>query len=412
MSRRFLPAVPPGAHFRRLLLSRAITAPASAAVPVLVTLSVLQLGGSAAQLSLVLTAGAVPGIVTLLYSGNLTSRMSPSRLIVLGDLVNASAAVATGVLLLMGGLPITGLAICSAASAISSALLYPAYGSLLTQVVDRDHLREANALRSMTGSAATIAGPALSGLAVALLDVKVPWFVVAVAFVAGAVLVRGVVGRRVSADDDGTVLGSVRTSWSYFISQGWLVRMTVFSAVWHMTVWAPLLVLGPVTLQQRFSHPSAWGYFEALIGVGGLLAAGPLGKAGWQRVLLPAVSGLLGVAVVTALFASSAPLMVLVGSGLVVGAALCAAEIFWTTAMQSWIPEEQLPHMLSYDYLVSVALLPVGLALVPLVSGGVGPAATLYCGAGIALVAAAIALAEGATRRRTVAETEPAKAAN
>lgn len=122
---RWLPPLPPEADFRRLISSRLLTALGSSATPVLLVLTVLDGGGDAAELSVVLGVGMVPGVLTLFLSGIGSDRMSRRRLVLIGDLANATASAIAAMTLLAGLRSVWVIVVVAMALSTTSALLYP-----------------------------------------------------------------------------------------------------------------------------------------------------------------------------------------------------------------------------------------------------------------------------------------------
>ena len=95
-----------------------------------------------------------------------------------------------------------------------------------------------------------------------------------------------------------------------------------------------------------------------------------------------------------ALLGAAAPTIVLCIAGFVASVGLTCGDIFWFTTFQHEVPEHLISRLSSFDWFGSVALNPIGYALVGPISDSIGVASTLYIAAainaGIALVVAAV----------------------
>jgi hypothetical protein len=80
------------------------------------------------------------------------------------------------------------------------------------------------------------------------------------------------------------------------------------------------------------------------------------------------------------------------------GAALTLFNVFWFTALQREIPSPELCRVSSWDYLGSLALQPVGLALSGPIAVAIGVSTTLYAAAGLFAVLLLAVLATPAVR--------------
>jgi hypothetical protein len=75
------------------------------------------------------------------------------------------------------------------------------------------------------------------------------------------------------------------------------------------------------------------------------------------------------------------------------------ASAVWDTVLQSNVPPESLSRVSSYDWLGSLALQPLGFALVGPIVATIGVAATLYAGVGWMLLSSLLLIAVPEVRR-------------
>jgi len=88
--------------FRRFASASLISATGSAMAPLALAYSVIQQGGGAGSLGLVLATNTVPTIVFLLMGGLFADRLSRSRLLFVGNLLAAGAQGALAVTVATG----------------------------------------------------------------------------------------------------------------------------------------------------------------------------------------------------------------------------------------------------------------------------------------------------------------------
>ncbi len=173
----------------------------------------LQLTGSGLALGGVLTAATLARIAFSLLGGAVTDRLGPWRMMLAANVVRA---VAVGVIagLVLGHrieLPeLYGLAIVYGAA---SAFFWPAQGTLVPILVERDRLASANALLQGTTQLATLVGPLSAGVAVAALGSGWAFAVDAGSFVFAALTLLGIeAGARGRPDQAAGVEGAVSGS--------------------------------------------------------------------------------------------------------------------------------------------------------------------------------------------------------
>src|SRR5215208_4267651 len=100
------------AAFRRFVSAHLISATGSAMAPLALAYTVIEQGGGAGSLGLVLAMNTVPTIVFLLTGGLFADRLSRSRLLFLGNLLAAGAQGALAVTVATGHATTVTIAAC------------------------------------------------------------------------------------------------------------------------------------------------------------------------------------------------------------------------------------------------------------------------------------------------------------
>ena len=164
----------------------------------------------------------------------------------------------------------------------------------------------------------------------------------------------------------------------------WVAAVLAMATLQLLLAVAPVSVLLPVVLHDSGAPSSTYGLVLAVGAVGGLLGALAAGR--WQ----PASRGRVGLLVLLLWVAPPLALLtgarvpVLAGAWFLASLGLGPFIVWWETALQQDVPRELLARVVSLDWLCSLALLPLGLALT-------GPAVVLL-GRGPVLVGAAVAI--------------------
>ena len=97
-------------------------------------------------------------------------------------------------------------------------------------------------------------------------------------------------------------------------------------------------------------------------------------------------------------FAAAAPLAVVVVLAFGAGLAFALFEIWWETALVRHIPPHALSRVSAYDWMGSLALLPLGFAIAGPLAAALGARTVLGVGAAAALVVLVLALVPRGTR--------------
>ena len=333
--------------------------------------------GTPTDLGIVLLSREIPMIVFLLLGGVFADRLPRRTILVSTDLVKGAAQVATAALLFTGAAHVWNVALLQVAFGVANAFSRPVGIGLVKETVSDAHLQQANALTQLSRSTLSIVSPALGALLVTFGSPAIAIAVDAVTFFASALLIASMrIAGTVRAATK-SIVGDLREGWREFISRRWVVAIIASFGLFQLTYFPALLVLGPTVAKDQLGGAAGWGTIIAIEGlgavVGGLVAlrirvARPL--VWGELVVVP--SGILLIAL-----AAPLPLFAIAAVGFVVGAGFALGENLYVTAFQRNIPEHALSRISSYDWFGSVALNPIGYALIGPVSAAIGIPETL-----------------------------------
>jgi len=397
--------------FRLLLAGRAISSLGDRLAPVALAFAVLELTGSVTDLGLVIAAQTIPLIALVLFGGVWADRL-PRRLVMLAsDAVRALAQAISAVLLLTGSARIWELILLQALYGAAEAFFGPASSTVVAETVSVGELQPANAMLGLADNAASIAGPAFAGVIVATtgpgwgLAADAATFLISGGFLLALRLEGPEPERRRST------LVELREGWRAFSSRTWLWATVVFFTLYMALVYAPFQVLGPAVARSHLGGAGAWAAISAALGAGAV--AGGLAGLRWRPRLPLRVSFLVFMAsgpALLALLGADVPLVAIVGVALLDGSAGSLFNAWWFTAQQTEVPAAELSRVSSWDYLGSLALYPVGLAVAGPVAAAVGVSGTLYGAAALGVLLSFAALLVPAVRNFSP-RSEPAAAA-
>ena len=383
---RRLPVVLRLRSFRLFYIGQSLSIVGDAIVPVALAFAVLEIGGSASDLGLVLAAGILPSIVFVLMGGVIADRVERRRLMILCDVVRWGAQSLQGVLLLTGHADLVSIIVLQLVWGTASAFFRPASTGLIAELVPARHLQQANGLYGLSENLAYTIGPALSGVLVATTGAGVALIVDAGTFAASALALALIGGRqlrpRPAPGERTSMLTDLIEGWQEFRSRTWLWTMVLWAASFHLLALPAMLVLGPTVASESLGGASAWATIATCSGIGAVVG-GVIALRYHPRYLLRASFiplGLYGLA----LLALAGPTAVwLIGVTAVIGGiGVAMFNVYTFTAIQQQVPLHAVSRVVSYDWLGSIAMLPVGQALI-------GPAAAATSKSTMLLIAGA-----------------------
>jgi hypothetical protein len=350
----------------------------------------LQLSPHPATLALVLLARAGPRSLLLLFAGVVTDRVSRRRLMLAADAVQGLAVGVLALLAAAGQLRLWQLVALAAVNGAAGAFFFPASTALLPALVPAVLLLPANALHSSSRLlAAQLAGPALGGLLVAAAGTAWAFGLDALSFGASMATLAAmrVTETRAPGDARPGLLREVGEGLRFTRSLPWLWVSLLLAAAVNLLVGGPLGPTVPLLARDGLgTGAGGLGLLWAGYGVGGALAvllAGQAGTPGRPVVALYGAWGLTGLA--TAGLGLAPGLGVAVGLFAAAGFLAELSNLLWTTLVQQQVPARVLGRVSSVDWLLSLSLLPLGIA-------AAGPAATAV-GARAVLVGGGLASA-------------------
>jgi MFS family permease len=394
--------------YRRLWIGRTTSLVGDGIAPVALAFAVLGLTGSATDLGIVFAAHSIVLIALVLVGGVIADRISP-RLAMLG--ADATRTVSTGLmaaLLLTGAAEIWELALLYAVAGAATAFFNPASDAITPQIVPTRRLQEANALLNFSRWAGKVAGPALAGVLLALGSPGAAIGVDAATFAVSAACLwslRAQSGR--AAVEEQNFLSDLRHGWREFSSRDWVVAIVVSAAITN-AIFTPIFqVLGPAVAHDSLGGSSSWALIATLFGFGGLVGGAiALSIRPRRPLLLTEGLAVLFFALPVALLAIPSPTVVIAAGALISGITASLSEILYVTVAAQKVPQESLSRVMAYDWFGSLALEPLGLALVGPLAVAIGLSTTLWLGAATITVCILATLLVPGVRRLEADVTE------
>ncbi|QKW23693.1 MFS transporter [Kitasatospora sp. NA04385] len=403
-------------QFARLFVGQSLSVLGDRVSFVALPFAVLSIGGSAADVGLVTAAGLLPLLVFTLAGGVWADRIPRQRIMLASDLVRCAVQTAAAVLLLTGNARVGLLALLMALFGVADAFFLPASTGLLPLLVPADRLREANALRGFVQSTGLVVGPALAGALIAAVGPGGALAVDAASFaVSAAVLARlgpvgggSVSGGPGGAGDAGDgvaraerlgFLAELRIGWQQVRSRTWVWSGMLAMAVYHVVVLPSVFVFGPVLAEREWGGAGAWAVVVIAFGLGSIVGDVCAYRLKPARPMAVAAVAMAVASCQALIIGSGAPVWVIAALEAVTGVGVSLFFVLWETSLQVHIPEQVLSRVSSYDHLLAVGLMPLGLVLAGPLSEGLGVRPALFGMTALAVPAALALLALPAVRR-------------
>ncbi len=334
---------------------------------------VLALTNSAQDLSTVLLAYSVPQLIFLILGGMTIDRMPRRNIMIALDGLRAIVVLSVAILDMVGMLNVFYLCLVSGFLGIGSAIYNPAFKSLIPEVIEhKEWLLQANALLSFSGSVRRIVGPALGGLVVATAGISGGVIIDAISFAIAMILVLRLplyMGAPAVASTNNEN-SRVKTYWHNLLdgltavtAYPWIRTTIIFSTVISLVLFGPLLVGLPVAINAAFADATTLGLVLAGEGISAVIGSALLtqydnlqsrGLFAYAGIAL-AGSGLIGYALMVTLQSA----LIGIIASLAVGLGTVMFNIVWDTTLQDIVPSKMLGRVITLDYLISSALLPL-----------------------------------------------------
>jgi MFS family permease len=376
-------ALRPFAHreYRVLISALAISIFGSGMWAVAMVYQVIHLGGGPLELSMVAAAGSVGLVAFLLAGGIAADRIPQRRLIIAVEGANLAVIAAISGLAMAGWLQLWHLAVGAFVLGVGAAFFFPAYSAILPRILPAEDLLAANGVEgSMRPVLQQAAGPAVAGIVVAALSPSHAVTAVAVCHLAAFIILNFLgehaLAAPVNGAEDGTPAAGAergKSSFhqdlhegvSYTLRTPWLLWTLLWACISVLFLIGPIEVLLPFVVRDQLDGDSRmFGFLLAVMGVGAALGSLLTASLRLPRRYLTVMmvswgAGSLPVAAVGIMDS----FWVLAAALFIWGVTGSVGMVIWGTLLQRRVPPHLLGRVSSLDFFVSLALMPVSMAL-------------------------------------------------
>ena len=382
--------------YRLLITSMAASLFATGMWTIALVYQVIELGGGPSELSFVMAAMSL-GLLLCVLAGGVAADRLPRRAVLIG--VECTRIVAVGLiaaLSLTGTLSLWVLAAVTFLVGAAEAFFFPAYSALLPTMLPAEELLAANGVEGMLRPIAMQAlGPALAGL---LVGAFVPGLALGIAGGVYVLALLPLLVMRVAPIEPAaaptSALTDLREGFAYFLRTGWLFATLAFATLLVFLVIGPIEVLIPFAVRdQAGSGPTGYAFVIACYGVGGVVGSFVASATRLPRRYLTVMIMLWGAGTLPlVLIGVTDQLWVMGAASFVVGVTGGAAQVIWGTLLQRRVPTHMLGRVSSLDFFVSLALMPVSMAVAGPVGDAIGIPWTFALAGGIPVLLAIAAI--------------------
>ena len=389
-------------NFRNLFLGQAASTIGDRIVFVALALYVTDIA-SPSDVGLVLAANALPLVALVLVGGVWADRLSRTRVMISTDLVRFALHAVLAALIFTGAVEIWHIVVIEALFGTAEAFFKPALTGLVPQTVPEDEIQPARAATAALETVAEFLGPALATALVLGLGAGWAFALDAMTFLVSAAFLARIRardrGERVAAQ---SVLVDMREGWTAVRSRPWVWSIVLVFSIALLLSFAPWTTLGPTVAEDGYDSTGVYGVLAAVLGAGTILGA--LIGFRW-RPLYPMRTGMflaLAWPAATLAFALVLPIGLVVAVFFAAGVGIALFDIWWHTALAERVPPHLLSRVSAYDWMGSLALLPLGYLIAGPLGEALGGREVLTAGAAlsIAVLASALLVRDTWTLRR------------
>jgi len=209
---------------------------------------------SGSMMTLFAVAGILPMFFMSPFGGVWSDRLNRKNLINIADGATALVSLFVGTLVSLGFDNTGVLLACTAVRSLGQGVQTPAVGSLIPQLVPREHLTRINGIQSSVHSFVMIASPMLSGAIMSFAPLNVLFFIdVATAIIGISILLFLVRTPPPDTrhDEKPDYFRDLKEGMMYVSRNGFIIRLIAFCGI-YMIFATPAMFLTPLQVTRKF----------------------------------------------------------------------------------------------------------------------------------------------------------------
>lgn len=359
--------------FRILFSAVVLSILAAGMWAVVMVYAVIAAGGGPLQLSIVATASAAGLLLCAIPGGIVADRVARRLVLRVVEGVNLVAISSMVIAGIAGPVAIWHLAVVAAVLGAGAGFFYPAYSAILPRILPPSHLLAANGLEGAIRPALQqAAGPAAAGLLLAALIPSHAALAIVAAHLCAFVLLLFLrpepeASAASETDPQATtgVFHDLKEAVTFTVRTPWLLWTLLFATGWVLVTIGPEEVLLPFITRERIGEDARWfGFLLAAMGVGGVLGSFFVSSRKLPRRYLTAMTVVWGVSTLPFIVIGlTDQYWLMLIAIFITGFGFSYGNVIWGTLLQRRVPTHMLGRVSSLDFFVSLALMPVSMAL-------------------------------------------------
>jgi DHA3 family tetracycline resistance protein-like MFS transporter len=366
---------------------------------VAIALESLRVDHQPTGLAYVLAARLVPGVVLSILGGVVVDRVPRRTVMLVADVVQAAAVGVIAVLVLVQAISLWQLVVMAIVFGTADAFSGPASLALVPELLPTEVITQANALTSTSSElSVNLIGPAVGGLAVALIGTAAAFGFDAASFLVAAGCLAAFHHRSRPRPSGKSMLAEAAEGFRYIVSRRWLFILLMGAGVANLVGMGPFIVLLPVLVRHVLhASPLVLGLVYASAGAAGVVASLIVARMGSPRHLLETMwaaysgAGLFLAAIAFAPNAWVAAILVAGSAGLVV-----YGDVLYFTKLQTSVPKHLMGRVSSVAYVMVGTLTPLGMILAGFAASAVGARGAFLASGLLAAACGLVLLVPGA----------------
>jgi MFS family permease len=357
--------------YRLFWFSNTIFVLGASAFPIALAVTVLDAGGTATTLGLILGARILSGVVFAPFAGVWADRL-PRRNVMIGADLFRSALVVSMIFFSAPSMPHILLGLAVFLMGVGDAFGAAAAGAIIPSLVPDEKLPAANVARNIVTKGASIVGPGIGGASVLLIGARLTFIFTAVAFALGTYFLS-----KIQEDINGKereqepFMVELREGLRTVRDIPWIGAMILMVSVQLMVVLAAETVLLPVISRREFDSNTPFAMAAVAFSVGSIISALICVKVKVKHEGYVSIFVWMFIIIAPLALAFPVSPTFLVIAYLLAGFSVGPWEAWWSSAVQREVPQHLQGRVFSIDHMGSSGLMPIGMALI-------GPAVALF----------------------------------
>jgi MFS family permease len=357
--------------YRLFWFSTTIFVLGASAFPIALAVTIIDQGGSATTLGLILGSRILASVIGAPFAGVWTDRLPRKQVMITADL---SRGVIVFLMVFLSGpsTPHIFLGLAVFLMGVGDAFGAASAGAIMPSLVPDEKLPAANVARNIVVRTATIIGPGIGGVSVALIGGRLTFLFTAITFAFGTYFLNQIKEEIKSEPKEReSFLTEMREGLRTVIEIPWIGAMIFMVSFQLMVVLAAETVLLPIITKREFASNTPFALSAAAFSVGSIISALLCIKIKIKHQ--GQVSILVWMIVIVAPLALAFPVSgwLIIAAYFIAGFSVGPWEAWWSSAVQREVPQHLQGRVFSIDHMGSTALMPLGMALV-------GPAANYF----------------------------------